>query len=141
MKTSNDLLLMRLQIDLTDEELLSGMRAMKAARENPNVKHILCMIEGYDDDLRELYEVPEVREFCKRLERLGYISYLDLLGGMSPVATNPKFGWGIGEICLAADNRLKREFEFNRKELLAELKERMLAANVIADATIGKPNP
>jgi hypothetical protein len=37
-------------------------------------KYWVCAIAGYENDERELYEVPEVRAFCRRLVERGFIA-------------------------------------------------------------------
>jgi hypothetical protein len=66
-----------LRASLTDPELVALMRQAKRARDagSPSVT---CAIAGYDEDPRELRDIPEAVELCKRLVRLGYLSFLDV---------------------------------------------------------------
>jgi hypothetical protein len=43
---------------------------------------VTCTFDGYGDDPRDLADIPEAREFCKRLVGLGYISFLDVTTSM-----------------------------------------------------------
>src|SRR5262245_58531298 len=97
----------------TDAELIETMRGMRAARlggalpsggtafvfsrpgAGPPAGPVLTLtvqFTGYNDDPRELDEIPEVRDFCLRLCAMGLPSFLDpatTLRGM------PGFNGGI----------------------------------------------
>ena len=74
---AGQVLFVELGINATDGDILDQMRIMKRAREERSYDNVVCTIRGYDDDHRELYDIPEVRSFCRRLLSLGFISYLD----------------------------------------------------------------
>src|SRR5438105_1320295 len=65
-------LLVELGIDAMDGAILDQMKIMKRVRESGSYDNIACVIRGFDDDRRELYEVPEVQAFCRRLTSLGF---------------------------------------------------------------------
>ncbi|HJT77718.1 MAG TPA: hypothetical protein VJ739_11000, partial [Gemmataceae bacterium] len=66
----------QLHTELTDADLIALMRQAKECRDagSPSVT---CQIAGYDEDPRELVDIPEARAFCQRLVALGYVSFLD----------------------------------------------------------------
>jgi hypothetical protein len=65
-------------IDATNDDILDQMRIMKRGREKGISKYIVCTIRGFGDDHREIYEIPEVGAFCRRIVNLGFVSYLEL---------------------------------------------------------------
>src|SRR5262249_1634453 len=120
---SGRILLVELSIDDTDEELIGQMRVMKGARQKNTHDHIICAIRGFDDERRELHQIPEVRAFCARLVRLAFISYLDLATTILADASDVvRKGWGAAEVWLCGEGRLNRRAEFTL-ELMAELEE------------------
>lgn len=72
------LMIVELALDATNDDLLDKMRAMKRVRERNEYKHVVCCISGYGKDARELWDIPAVRAFCRRLVSQGFISYLDV---------------------------------------------------------------
>ena len=68
-------LFVELGLDATNEDILDQMRVMKKARMDRAYDSVVCSIRGFADDPRELFEIPEVRAFCRRIINLGLISY------------------------------------------------------------------
>jgi hypothetical protein len=66
-----------LHVGLSDAELVGMMRQARRCRER-GAPSVTCAISGYDEDPRELGDIPEVRAFCKRLVGLGYVAFLDV---------------------------------------------------------------
>jgi len=67
-------------------------------------KYWVCAIGGYEDDERELYEIPEVRAYCRRLVDEGFIASLHpttlFFQDKNPEIKNYLGGvevWAIGE--------------------------------------------
>jgi hypothetical protein len=75
--TKGRLVIIGAAIDETDEELHDYMRHMKRQREDRACEHIVLTIGHYDKDPRELWQIPEVQEFCRRLVDTGFFAYLD----------------------------------------------------------------
>ena len=72
------LVIQPLELSYTNDELVRLMRWCRDHRErNPN-DHIVCTIGGFDDDPRELGQIPEARALCRRLVGIGFISWLDV---------------------------------------------------------------
>lgn len=134
------LLVVELGIDATNDDLFDQMRVMKTRRESGRYTNVVCYVRGFDADPRELYEVPEVRAFCRRLVSQGFVSYLDYsttLPGASDVAPG---GWGAVEVWMCGEGRLKTEMIFERDALFGLLDkfDRVLdGANEKADALLG----
>jgi hypothetical protein len=66
-----------LGLDATDADLVEQMRHMEEHRA-AGFKWVGCSIRGYGADSRELWQIPEVVDFCKKLVRIGFISGLDV---------------------------------------------------------------
>ncbi len=99
-----------IHLPITDASLKIQMQQMARFRnmigDEGNLRCV-CTIAGYGDDPRELYEIPEVQELCKRLIKIGYISLLDTMPNVdlpnSP-AIPVEYGrpWGALEVWAAA---------------------------------------
>ncbi len=126
-----------LGLDATDDDIHDQMQIMKHSREEHRYDHVVCTIRGFSDDPRELYDIPEVREYCKRLVDLGFISYLDFSMLVNPETPElAKHGWGACEVWLCSAGRLKAVNSFTR-EVLDELQQAVSESNERADATLG----
>src|SRR5947209_1461052 len=55
-----------LGLDATDADLVEQMRHMEDYR-TAGFKQVGCSIRGYGMDSRELWQIPEVVDFCKKL--------------------------------------------------------------------------
>ena len=66
-----------LGLDATDADLVVQMRHSEGYRK-AGFKRIGCSFRGYATDSRELWQIPEVVEFCKKLVRIGFIAGLDV---------------------------------------------------------------
>lgn len=62
-------------VDATDEELVTTARNAATQAPGPN-RFVFMGVYGYDDDPRELHEIPEVRPHMRRLVDFGFISIL-----------------------------------------------------------------
>lgn len=133
---TKDTLVLLVAIDETNEEIADYMRRMKAAREN-GVKHVFLTIGGFNDDPRELYQIPEVRAFCRRLVNLGFTSYLDFT---TTIGGETGYGWAMAEVWLCANGRGKTMTSISPEEL-DELEREWAASNERADALIGPFTP
>jgi hypothetical protein len=134
-------LLVDLGLDATNADVVDQMRIMKLGREEGRYKNVFCMIRRFNDDPRELFEVPEVRAFCRRLVNLGFISYLDYSTMFTKkTPETAKKGWGAAEVYLCGEGRLRHKNELTR-ELLDELQRVVCGSNEKADATLGPMDP
>jgi hypothetical protein len=68
-----------LEVGMPETELVKWMREMRKFRETHEDPIITAAIYGFDDDPRELYEIPEVKTFAAKLIDLGFISQLDAM--------------------------------------------------------------
>lgn len=141
MKSKNRPLWIQMQLELeeSNEAILERMRIAKIYREKDNVEHIICSINGFDLDKRELYEIPEVRAFCRRLVSLGFISYLDshtTLQGATKDFEVVSMSLGAFEIWKIVENRINKDGEFNWEEY-QEFFTALKQSNAVADSKIG----
>jgi hypothetical protein len=99
-----------INLPVTDSSLRNQMVQMARFRnlvgdeENPRC---VCTIAGYDLDPRELWEIPEVQDLCKRLVAIGYISLLDTmpnidLPGCPAIPVEYGRPWGAWEVWTVA---------------------------------------
>ena len=140
MKTNPIVYAASLSLRDTNEELVEMMRQMRAARQ-AGVDAVICCVSGFENDPRELWQIPEVRAFFRRLVTHGFISWLDVFAGMNPDPNTPevlRMGFGACEVWLisegvdigAADITLTAT-------VLEDLKAVLHIANEVSDAMIG----
>ena len=133
----DSVLFVELGIDATNDDILDQMRIMKARREDRSYGHVVCTVRGFAGDELPLFEIPEVRAFCRRVVNLGFISYLDFTTTFdSRVPAIAKDGWGAAEVWLCGEGRLRSQMPLNR-ELVDELKRVVCESNEKADAALG----
>jgi hypothetical protein len=137
-KKGERVLFVRLGINASDGEILHQMRIMEPARGTPFFwEHVVCAIVGYEDDARELYEIPEARAFCRRLVDMGFIAFLDettLFSSDMPAMA--KQGFGAMEVWLCAEDRLQA-INLMTRELADEWAKVLAQAKMRADELIG----
>jgi hypothetical protein len=126
-----------LGIDATNDDILDQMRIMQQGREEQLYDNIVCTVRGFAHDQRELYAIPEVRAFCRRLVSLGFISYLDMSTIFAAnVPLLAKRAWGAAEVWLASEGRLRAQNPLTH-ELIAEIQQVVSDANARADKALG----
>lgn len=135
----NTAVFIALSLDETNDELHRHLLTMKRARE-VGCASVVCFVGGYDRDPRELYEVPEVRAFCRRLVGQGFISYLDFSTTIPPHHENHPGAWGAAEVWLCAEGRMKRETVITL-DTIEEIKAALLESNDRADTIVGPYQP
>jgi hypothetical protein len=132
-----NVLFVDLGIDASNDDILDQMRKMKSCREDRSYGHVVCTVRGFSDDMRNLFEIPEVRAFCRRVVNLGFISYLDFTTTFdSSVPAIAKDAWGAAEVWLCGEGRLRSQMPLT-EELLDELQQVVCESNEKADAAIG----
>jgi hypothetical protein len=126
-----------LGIDAPDEDVAGQKRIMRRARGEGVYRHVACCVRGFDHDPRGLPEIPEVRAFCRRLVRLGFISYLDLSTSLVPgLPEAVRHAWGAAEVWLRAEGHWQPGTPATRR-LVADLREAVGRANAWADRPLG----
>ncbi len=100
---SDRALVVELGLDAIESDIVDQMQRMKRCRAMKSYDQITCTIRGFENDERELFEIPEVRQFCDWLVELGFISFLDFETMFSATKPNSVFaGWGASEVWLCA---------------------------------------
>ena len=77
LKPQSQLALIQTDLAMTDDEIIAQIKTMKELRETNPHPMVLATIDGFDDDARELHEIPEVVAFAKRLHEMGFTYWLD----------------------------------------------------------------
>jgi hypothetical protein len=133
--------LANLHLSATNDDLRDMMRNMKAARET-GWDHVICTIDGFANDSRELWQIPEVRAYCRRLMTTGFVAYLDVFAGINPdPATHPlvRQGFGSGEVWLIGEGVDIGQPKFVLEaETVERLRVALFQANKASDAAIGQ---
>ena len=126
-----------LGIDATNDDILDQMRIMKRAREHRRYGSVVCTIRGRGDDPRELFDIPVIRAFCRRIYALGFTSYLDFGTVFNPTeAPEPVEAWGHAEVWMTGEGRMRR-VNVGTPEVFAEIMGAYMDANAKADAAVG----
>lgn len=129
--SKDPLVIIDLKISITNDELLDFMRLMRTHRQLERC-HIVLFINGFGEDKRELWEIPEVRAFCRRLVDIGFISYLD-----SMIADKALAGSLTAlEVWLTAQGRMSAKVVLREKQI-DEFFAAICEANEAADKAIG----
>ena len=123
-----DLLIVAVAVNETDSELADHICAMRNIRKPGS--EIRCLIDGYNDDPRPLWEISEVQTLCGRLMRSGFASHLDFGNGPGQPQLE---GWGVAEVYLCSTGRLGPQIPWTR-ELIEEVCGAWSRYNVAADA-------
>lgn len=125
-----------LTLPMSNDVVRNRMTVMKAARER-GVENVVCVISGYGDDARELWEIPEVRAFCRRLVALGFISYLDFTTAANPDAPPTlRAAFGAAEVWLIAEGRYRAGMPLTRR-MVDEIAHAVGVSNAVANETCG----
>lgn len=128
--------------DMTDAELHECIHKMRP-RVTESKTGFLLTISNYDDDPRDLWEIPEAVAFCKRLIDIGMGSMLDLSSAMYAQKLGlPAVGFGLIEVMYMAEGRIKKRGSYdisvedvNRAAKLYE------ESNIKVEAILAKPCP
>lgn len=115
----NEPQLLAVTVDMTDEQLLEGVWK----------SYIVCdlthrgfglTISGYDDDPRELFEIPEVVKFCRRILNLGFMSILEVSTQSPELKSEDSWGLGFGALeiwCIARNLVTTGEAELTKEQI------------------------
>ena len=129
---NDDLLCVAFDDDMTDSEIkecIQDMMPICMLR-----KQGFCLsVNGYDDDPRELWTIPEALGFMKRLCDLGLISTLEVSTTcpelMRKDAPVPLPGFGAIEIWMCATNRMGKGKNDIDAETMNQFRRALDAAN------------
>jgi hypothetical protein len=135
---NEDIVIMNLALDSSDEELLDAMRVMKRSREQKAEGHIVLTIPGFDDVHREVWQIPEVQRYCHRLVEIGFISFLDTSTSLPWNADELHAALGGLEVWLIGEGKFHNSIEIT-EQLARQFDEVMSAAGARAEKLVGTP--
>jgi hypothetical protein len=115
----DDLHILALTVDMPDDEI-KGVIAQVAPRVHKAQFGAVLTISGYDDDPRELYQIPECVDFFKRLSNLGLISILEVSSSLDGVSrfNGPAPGIGAFEVWAFGHRKITPGKEFHQNVML-----------------------
>lgn len=102
--------------DSTDPEIIDimdGLESMvKAMTPDDNFKGFHLLIDGFDDDPREMWDIPAAQKLCQRLWLLGFGSPLKASTFLVPSDDDePKGAFGAFEVWLTSQGKLTSPLE------------------------------
>jgi hypothetical protein len=101
-------LLVESSVSDSPARLVEQMRMMKRAREESGYDHVVCCIRGFDEDPRELYEIPDVIRY----------SFLNLAGALDRSAQPGERT--VDKLIVGDSRRLPSRNRSNRSERLKD---------------------
>lgn len=138
-----DLLCVSLTSDMSDSEIKEYIQKMLPVCAT-NGQGFCLSISDFDEDHRELWQIPEAKSFMKRLCDLGFISILevsttcpDLLKEEYKVNKLP--GFGALEVWLCGTNRMGSGHNDIDQKTMAKFIEDLNTANLRADEVMKEP--
>lgn len=103
-----------LSLHATNEDLHAEMRRLARLRKS-GVPHLGCTVSGFGEDRRELWQIPEVVGFARRLWDQAFVTCLDLtlwlpIGKKRPDPLIAAFGafevWAVAEKLIGSGGNL-----------------------------------
>jgi hypothetical protein len=134
-----DLKIIALEASQTNEELQDMAYKLRQAlqAEGPEAEGFFMTISGYDDDSRELWEIPEAIDLCERVIKTGLISLLNLSSRVKELMPErfqhidePGPGIGALEVWVFAKGKMSHEGAKVYEKDLDEFYNTMSAANI-----------
>ncbi len=133
-----DALFCSLTPDMTDDELKECIHRMYPKAVNSE-QGFLLTISGYDQDPRELWEIPEVITFFNRLIDIGFLGLL-ALNAQTVMPGTP--GFGAAEVWMVATGKITRRAKFPiLPEYLKEVMRIVLESNEKIAQVLKEPCP
>jgi hypothetical protein len=140
LKDNTSALVVEVGDDDTNETLIDVMRAVMVKRKE-GIEHAACMVGGFDDDKRELHEIPKARTFLDRLHRIGFISVLDYSTVLPPhnrIWMSPP-PMGAFEIWLATTRQANAKGVDVSRDMLKRFERVLRYSNATADDLMNLP--
>jgi hypothetical protein len=122
--------------DETDDEIRQYIPAMKLARERG--ASVVCLLDGFNGDRRQISDIPQARALCRRLCDLGFISYLDVSTVLPPGGHPAPQALGAFEVWATGQGKYRRGGHLDMglatfDALMEEFKAALSIANQEAD--------
>jgi hypothetical protein len=135
--------LVEIRVSTTDEELVEMMAGMaKALSSATQRRGFVLTVGGYDDDPRELDQIPEVVNLLKRIYSTGLIAFLEGFT-MIEKLTNPLYfqvGFGAFEVWHIAKYGPLTTMNSIKLDRIKEFTEEWINHNAIASSWMAKTN-
>jgi hypothetical protein len=128
------LMLLNLHPGESNADILDRMRLAKAARETGAATNVICLVDGFDEDPRHLWDIPEARAFVRRLVALGFPAYLDVIPSADPRLNG---AFGAAELIATATGMMPLPAGPLGPELVDEINAGIANARRIAAAALG----
>ena len=128
---------LHLATDVKDAEVMEIINAYNGKLDEVG---LLLYIMGYENDPRELGDIPRVRGFCRRLVNLGLLSVLHITTTIAGFAKSPLTmaecnGLGAFEVWLMAENKMPDPLKPNPMgvEVLGDFEKALTNSNRMLD--------
>lgn len=136
-----DVMCLSLYIDMTDDEIKDCIHQMMPVCRIKETGFCLT-IGGFDQDSRDLWEIPEVLEFYRRLVKFGFISCLEVSTTADGLAKMPGLpGFGALEVWMCAKGLMVRGKKDVTQDQLRQFHEALEEANKVSTAILKEPCP
>ena len=120
-----NLMIMNLHTDMGEEEIEEAMKDMAPICAATKTGFFIC-VDGYENDKRELWQIPEVASFFKMLICKGFISFLEVssiaegITRLDKDVTDIGFpGFGALEVWMIANGKMgKGRTDIERSEIV-----------------------
>lgn len=138
-----NLMIMNLHTEMGEEEIEEAMKDMAPICKSTKTGFFVC-VDGYENDKRDLWQIPEVASFFKMLIRKGFISFLEVSSsakGVTRLDSSPLGcpGFGALEVWMIANEKMsKGRTDIERVEMLA-FSEVLDKANATSRVIVGTP--
>lgn len=118
-------MIMNLNLEMTQHEIEEAMKDMAPMCLSTKTGFFIC-VDGYENDKRELWQIPKVASFFKMLIRVGFISFLEVSASAEGVTRLEKNvtdigfpGFGALEVWMIANNKMgKGRTDIGREEMI-----------------------
>lgn len=129
---------------MTNDEILDCLQKMSPIVKETQDGFFIC-VSGYDNDKRELWQIPEVLQFFQRIIKMGFMSLMEISSSIKDICRlDGKIlevgipGLGAIEMWLIAKNELKKEIS---QEKIQEFFSELMESNKILESNINLPSP
>ena len=129
---------------MTNDEILDCLQKMSPLVKETQDGFFIC-VSGYDNDKRELWQIPEVSQFFKRIIKTGFMSLMEVSSSINGICRlDDKIleigipGLGAIEMWLISRNELKKEIS---QEKIKEFFRELMESNKILESNINLPSP
>lgn len=131
---------MALSTDMTDDEIKACIHDMHPVC-MANKQGFILTISGYDDDPRDIWDIPEAVQFAKRLIDIGLVSYLETATIELSEQLGTFVGFGALELWMVATGRMKIGNNMITPKEIKQAYEVQLACNKKCEEILKQPRP